>query len=193
MPGFARHPERRGALLVALLALAVCSACGERPADDRFSIRSAEASWSNGRLRVRLDQRIVFSEDARDALQHGVPLTVAVDVLLRDARSRSRLATFERRYQIRYLPLSERYEVSGPASEAPRSFPRLRHAVAELARLDLGFETGVLPGGDYELLVRNYLVRTNMPAPMRLPALLSRRWDHASGWTSWALSVEPGA
>ncbi len=51
----------------------------------------------------------------------------------------------------------------------------------------------MLPGGEYELLARSYLDRERMPAPMRLPALFSSQWSHASDWAARPLHVEPGA
>lgn len=193
MQGYARHAEHRRATLVALLSLGLCAACDASRDDTRFDIDDLVASWSNGRIDVRVEQRIEFSEEARDALRHSVPLTVAVEVILRDAQSRSRLHRFERHYEIRYLPLSQRFQLSTDGDAPPRSFPRLRHALADLGRLDLTYETGVLPGGEYELLARSYLDRERMPPPMRLPALFSPHWDHASDWTARPLHVEPGA
>jgi hypothetical protein len=193
MPGCARHPDPRVTALAAVLALGLCSACGAPGEDARFEIRQVDAAWSSGRLQARIEQRVGLSEEARAALQHGVPLTVAVELILRDGQSRSRLHEFERRYEIRYLPLSQRYQLSGDDAAPAQSYPRLRHALAELGRLELIFETGALPGGEYELLARSYLDQQRLPAPMRLPALFSPSWDHASGWTAWRLSVTPGA
>jgi hypothetical protein len=193
MPGYARHPERHAAVLAAVLSLTVCTACGTQPENSRFEVEAVAASWSSGRLDVRIDQRTTLSEEARNALQHSVPLTVTVELILRDARSGSRLEEFKRRFEIRYLPLSQRFQLTEGHDGPPRTFPRLRHALADLGRIDLSFETGVLPQGEYELLVRSYLDRGRMPPPMRLPALLSSQWDHASAWTASSLTVEPGA
>ena len=193
MPGYARHPERRAAVLAAVFALGVCGGCGTQAGPARFEVDAIDTAWSNGRLSVHIDQRTALSDEARDALQHSVPLTVAVDLILRDARSGARLHEFTRHYEIRYLPLSQRYQLREADDGPARTFPRLRHALAELGRLDLALETGALPGGEYELLVRSYLDRQRMPPPMRLPALLSSRWDHASAWTAAPLKIEPGA
>ena len=91
------------------------------------------------------------------------------------------------------MPLSERFQLTGPEQEDTRTFPRLRHALADLGRLQLSFETGVLPSGEYELLARSFLDKRKMPPPMRLPVMFSQQWDHESDWTSWPLEVEPGA
>ena len=193
MPGYARHPERRAALLAGVLALGLCSACGAPAETERFRIENLAATWSNGTIDVRIEQRVNLGEEARDALRHSVPLTITFELILRGAESRSRLHRFRRHYEIRYLPLSQRWQLREGDEGPTRTFPRLRHVLADLSRLDLSFATGVLPGGEYELLARSYLDQERMPPPMRLPALFSARWDHASGWSSWPLDVEPGA
>lgn len=193
MPGYARHPERRAAVLAGVLALGLCSACGAPSEPERFGIENLSATWSNGDVHVRIEQRIELGEAARDALRHSVPLTVTLELVLRGAQSRSRLLRIRRHYEIRYLPLSQRWQLREGDDGPTRSFPRLRHVLADLGQVNLSFETGALPGGEYELLVRSYLDQERMPPPMRLPALFSARWDHASDWTAWPLDVEPGA
>jgi hypothetical protein len=193
MPRYARHPERRAAVLAGVLALGLCGACSAPSEPARFRIENVTASWSNGAIDVRIEQQLELGEEARDALRHSVPLTISLELVLRGAESRSRLHRFLRHYEIRYLPLSQRWQLRDGDDGPTRSFPRLRHVLAELSRLDLELKTGVLPGGEYELLARSYLDQERMPPPMRLPALFSERWDHASGWTAWPLDVEPGA
>lgn len=193
MPRSARHPERRAALLAGVLALGLCSACGGPSEQPRFRIENLTATWSNGAISVRIEQRLELGEEAHDALRHSVPLTLTTELILRGATSRSRLYRTLRHYEIRYLPLSQRWQLREGDEGPTRSFPRLRHALAELSRLTLTLETGALPGGEYEVLARSYLDQERMPPPMRLPALFSARWDHASGWTAWPLDVEPGA
>ena len=131
-----------------------------------------------------------LSAEARTALRHGVPLTIELTLILRNTSSQTRVRDETRQYEIRYLPLSEHYRVSDAGGNAVRTFPRLRHALAELSRLRLSMETGPLPAGSYELLVRSRLDRSRMPPPMRLPALFDPAWNHASEWMSWPLTVE---
>ena len=180
-------------MLAGVLALGLCSACGAPAEQARFRIENLAATWSNGEIDVRIEQRIDLDEEARDALRHSVPLTITLELVLRGAESRSRLHRLQRHYEIRYLPLSERWQLRDGDDGPTRTFPRLRHVLTDLRRVDLNLETGALPGGEYELLVRSYLDQQRMPPPMRLPALFQERWDHASGWTVWPLDIEPGA
>ena len=178
------------------LLAALLGACGAAPQGGRFEVDRLEANWSTGRMDVRFEQRLQLSQEAREALQHGVPLTVGVELVLRDARTQSRIRKDRSSYEIRYLPLSEHYQLSylsGPGEGDVRIFPRLRHALAELGELRLSIDTGALPAGEYERLARSCLDNHRMPPPMRLPVLFSPRWSHESAWTSTVLDIEPGA
>jgi len=181
---------RLAAILVFILALTACS--GQDSAG-RFELSQVDADWQNGRLDVRFEQRLKLSEEARNALDHGVPLTVEVELILRDSSSQTRVGSTVGNYEIRYLPLSEHYQVASLEEGMVKTFPRLRHVLAELARLELSVETGAIPAGDYELLARSHLDHNRMPPPMRLPALFSSEWNHDSTWTAWPLAINPEA
>lgn len=113
--------------------------------------------------------------------------------MLRDTRSQNRLDDETRDFEIRFLPLSEHYQVLIRETGSVKTFPRLRHVLAELSRVEISFHTGVIPAGDYELLVRVRMDPQKLPPPMRLPVLLSAKWQHESAWSSWPLVVAPGA
>lgn len=173
-------------LAAAALVLGACSAENQ---NQRFEIRDLRADWASGRMDVHLQQRLELGPEAREALLHGVPLTLGVEVVLRDARTQTRLKKQRNLYEIRYLPLSEHYQLTRNETGESQTFPRLRHALAELGELRLSVETGVLPEGDYELLARSFLDKRRLPPPMRLPVLFSPSWNHESAWTSWPLNI----
>ena len=191
MPACVRIPETIPVLiLVVTLALAGCS---DPASNNRFEISLVEAKWSSGWIDVRCEQQLVLSNEARDALIHGVPLTVELQLRLRDTGSQTRVVDEKSSHEIRYLPLINHYQLSSSHTVAVKTFPRLRHLLAELSTLNLSFETGILPSGDYELLARTHLDQQRMPPPMRLPILLSSNWRHDSSWSSWPVEIEPGA
>lgn len=187
MPGCARSEIAQAAFLSLLLA--ACSGQEEKP---RFEIDVLDASWTSGHIDIRCEQRLQLSEEARDALEHGVPLTIEIEVILRDMATRTRVDEVTGRYELRYLPLSEHYRVSALGTTEIANFPRLRHALAKLSLLELSMEVGTLPGGEYEVLARSRLRHGDMPPPMRLPALFDPDWQHASAWISSPLSIGPG-
>jgi hypothetical protein len=189
MRGFRRRLERGLPVLAALLV----AACGEPAEQGRFEVRDADVRWANGRMAVRLEQDLRLGPEAREALRHGVPLTLGIELVLRDARTQNRLERQRSHYEIRYLPLSEHYQLKHGDEADVQTFPRLRHALAALGDLELVIETGALPNGEYELLARSYLDKRRMPPPMRLPVLFSPHWSHESAWTSWPLRIDAGA
>ena len=186
------EPARGGfpALLLALLL--ALGGCVDEDASGLFEVRRLDAIWAEGHVDVQFEQHLRLSDEARNALRHGVPLTIELELVLRDTRSQTRVGRETRRYELRYLPLSEHYRVSGLGETAVQTFPRLRHALAEMSRLQLSIETGALPAGDYEVLARTRLDHGTLPPPMRLPVLFDPDWKHASAWTSWPLWPRQG-
>lgn len=191
MPACARKPELRLCLLMACLV--VLAACSDQAANQRFELTRIDAEWSNGKMDVVCEQRLALSNEAREALIHGVPLTIDLELSLRDTSSQIRVASQTSSYEIRYLPLSDHFQLTEAGTQSMNTFPRLRHVLAALSRLQVSIDTGVLPSGDYELLARTRLDQKSMPPPMRLPVLLSAKWRHDSSWSSWPLEVKPGA
>jgi len=193
-PACAKRPEASKSVRVyALAALLALAGCSGPVAETRFELTRVDSKWSNGLLRVTSEQKLLLSEEARDALIHGVPLTLDLELVLRDTGNQTRIGHEISRYEIRYLPLSGYYQLTFSETGEIKTFPRLRHVLAELARLNVSVETGVIPAGDYELLARMSLNQQKMPPPMRLPVLLSAHWQHDSSWTSWPLQIDPEA
>jgi len=190
MPGCAKS-ECIGLCLVALLLM--LGGCSQAPAQNHFEIKHLEAQWADGRLEVTCEQKLQLSAKARSALLHGVPLTITLELIVRELSSQARVDSETWHYEIRFLPLSEHYRVTGVRGHGVATFPRLRHALTELSSLHLSLATGALPAGQYEVLMRSHLDYRNMPPPMRLPVLLDREWKHASSWTSQPFAVQTEA
>ncbi|MDX1381861.1 MAG: DUF4390 domain-containing protein, partial [Xanthomonadales bacterium] len=137
MPGYA-NADRAVSLPAAALAglLVLSAACGGSAEGGHFEVVRVEAHWTNGELRGRCEQRLALGPDAREALRHGVALTVELELILRNTGDQTRVGQDTARYEIRYLPLSEHYQVSGLEAGHVATFPRLRHALAELSNID---------------------------------------------------------
>ena len=174
-------------LSVFLLFLAACGQ--EAEVDYGFTINKVSVNRAYQALSVNLQQDLVLSQQAREALEHGVTLTIMLEMELRNDNNMIVMRRDARRYRLSYLPLSERYQLSEEDSGELHSFPRLRHLLAEINVLDVQLATGPLPPGSYELRTRIRLDESQLPAPMQLPAWLSSQWQHDSEWSVWPFKV----
>jgi hypothetical protein len=177
-----------GMLGLLLLAAGGCRATAD---DERFELRRVQAQWADGAVRAQVEQQLQLSAEARRALQHGVPLKLRLELQLRRAQGGALLGEASRSWEIRYLPLSERYQLTSLDDGRAQTWPRLRHALAELAQTAMELETGPLEANDYQVLARSRLDMSGLPAPMRLPALFDPEWRHASAWSAWPLQFAP--
>jgi len=165
--------------------------CGQGDAVDYgFSIQNVSLSHRSDVLNVGLQQELDLSQQAREALEHGVTLTINLEMELRNDNSMIIAQRDTRRFQLRYLPLSERYQLSEEDTDELQTFSRLRHLLASFKHLNVQLPTGPLPTGEYELRTRIYLDERRLPAPMQLPAWLSSQWQHDSEWSIWPFTVD---
>jgi len=175
-----------------LLSIAVLflTACGQKPAADYgFTINKVSVNRAYQALNVSLQQDLVLSQQAREAMEHGVTLTIMLEMELRNDNNMIVMRRDARRFQLRYLPLSERYQLLELGTENLQSFSRLRHMLAEIDVLNVQLLTGPLPSGSYELRTRIRLDETLLPAPMQLPAWFSPQWQHDSEWSVWPFKI----
>lgn len=178
-------------IAIGILALAVFSltACSQKPKAYGFVINKVEVSQGYQVLHVSVSQDLRLSQQAREALLKGVMLTIRVDMELRNDNKMIVVKRDTRRYQLRYLPLSERYQLASSSPERLQTYLRLRHALAAMGELHIQLFTGPLPSGGYELRARTQIDESRLPAPMRLPAWFSSQWQHNSGWSVWPFDV----
>ena len=177
---------------VSLLSLTVLvlAGCGQRQAlDYTFEIKSVTVRPAYQSLNVRLQQELGLSSQAREALEHGVTLTIRLEMELRNDNYMIVARRDARRFQLRYLPLSERYQFSEEETGELKAFSRLRHMLAALGDFTVQLSTGPLPSGSYELRTRISLDESRLPTPMQLPAWFSSQWRHDSEWSVWPFKV----
>lgn len=181
---FENWPESLRVLLISICA----TACAPSDADFGIHIADLRAQRVAGGIEVRARHEVNLSREARTALQHGVPLRLRIDLAVRGPGRRSAADDSAFIYEIRYLPLSDVYQLSGPGADGPvRTYPRLRHVLAALDELELQLSGTSGERGPVSLKMRSRLDRSGMPGPMQLPVLLSPQWKHDSGWVSGEL------
>jgi hypothetical protein len=184
-----RRAGRRGLLVAAMIAQVAAFGCTPAEQDFGFTIARIEARPAREGVELTIRQDIKLSREARDALVHGVPLVIRVELYLHAPGKRSHAWHADRTFEIRYLPLSDHYQLAGDEGTARRTYPRLRHALADLAEVRLTLPAASISGGVGEVRARTYLEKRELPPPMRLPTWFSALWRHDSGWQSQVLSL----
>ena len=137
-----------------LLSIAVflLAGCGQQePVDYGFSIKNVSINHAYQSLNIRLQQELELSQQAREALEHGVTLSIRLEMELHSDNNMIVVHREARHFLLRYLPLSEYYQLTGEETGDMQTFSRLRHLLAELDGLGVQLSTGPLPSGAYEL------------------------------------------
>jgi len=136
-----------------------------------------------------------FSEEALEALDNGVPLTVEVHVQLRSKDAwvwDDSLVDQRLRYLIRYKPLSERYLVTQLPGDSGRSYVTRDAAIdalGEIEGLQLVSAERLEDGdGPFEIQIKASLDIEELPLPLKPMAYLLPSWKLSSGWTKWPLA-----
>lgn len=116
-----------------------------------------------------LDLDLRFTATQMQALDHGIPLRLAVHL------GRAAPDAF---VELHYSPLPRQYELVLPdgASRVFASRARLLAALDRIVVADVRAARGA---------VRVELMSSALPAPLRLPALIDREWQLATPAMSW--------
>jgi len=173
-----------------LLGLLLTGCTSGKP-DFGFSLDGIETHASAGALIVVVHQKLVLSQEAMNALVHGVPLSIRTEIALRPAQSSRDTRRKHKDFEIRYLPLSERYQLTTADPFRVQTYPRLRHVLAELSSVSFTISEAPL-AGEFKLRARVLLDKRHMPPPMRLPVWFSSQWQLDSDWRTWSLDDTPG-
>lgn len=174
----------------AALALACAIAgCGALAAQQpgTLVIRSAHIAGTADAPTLEIGVDCKLSGPMQDALDHGIPLTFRIRV---DA-SRWRLlpsdARVTQRIELRYFPLSRRYQVRDlDAPVEVRSFATPGNLFAALTamRLPLPGAFSALPAGA-PVRIGIELETATLPGALRLPAVFEPAWQLSSAEYTW--------
>src|SRR5690606_30986044 len=165
---------RQGALSIVFALLAGCGLLAEQQPGS-LGVRQAQrvVVGAGARLDLSLDCRL--SGPMQDALDHGIPIVLEVDV--RAGRWPHRLAAARPRIEMRYFPLSRRYQLRAQGSDDVRAFATQAHLVAARGsvRLALPAPCAALPP-DTPLHVSVASDPAALPGALRLRALFEPAW-----------------
>ncbi len=172
--------------LLALLAVTSVRAAG-------FDVIDASTRLEGGVYRLSAQIEYSLSEQALDALQNGVPLTIELLMEVRRRRSwvwDETVYSLAQRFRLEYHALSRQYLVHNLNSGERRNFPtrpaalRFMGQIHEFPLLDHSL---LAPDQRYEGALQARLDLDALPAPLRLLAYLSEGWRLTSEWYAWPL------
>jgi hypothetical protein len=181
-----RWPVLAAAVLLVALTLTATA--------DDFDVIEASTHLDDGVYQLDAQIDYNFSDNALEALENGVPLTLEVHIQVRRADGwiwETSLVDARLRYRILYKPLSGRYLVSQLPAGAGRTYITREAALAalgEMRGLDLVSAKRLEPGEDYEVHIRASLDIEELPLPLRPMAYLRPSWKQSSDWTKWPLT-----
>lgn len=172
--------------LIPLLLCVLLAGCGAltQQAPGSLVVRSARINANAGSALLELGLDCRLSGPMQDALDHGIALTLVID--LRAGQWPRTLASTTRRVELRYFPLSRRYQLHELEVDDVRSFAAPAYLIAALGSLRLG-----LPGGFADLPtatplhVSAHLDPAALPGALRLPALFEPAWRLAAADSTW--------
>jgi hypothetical protein len=184
-----RASVARGFTLAALLLLAAAHA---NAAD--FEVRTASMGLYDGywSIDARIDYRL--SEEAVEALENGVTLTLELEIDIRRLRNwwlDEGVVSTTRDWQLSFEPLSRRYVVRYPDEREPTSHASLfgaLNAIGRVQRLPVAPATALGGGNDYRVALRALLSEQTLPAALQFLAFWDGGLSLQSEWYEWMLS-----
>ena len=184
---------RLGLVLIALLLPWSVSAQELGSHEGYFDVRSASTELVDGVHELDARLQLVLSDEALDALDSGVSLTIELRIeLIRERRYLldSTDAELSFRYELEYRPLSQRYIIRNINSGNQDSFATLYSALNNLGRiqkLPIIDDSVLEAGADYRGRLRASLSLQQYPAPLRLIYFWRDEWQLESDWFEWQL------
>ncbi|MFN5746619.1 MAG: DUF4390 domain-containing protein [Methylococcaceae bacterium] len=181
----------RPALLLILFCL------GQRAAaeDYGFSIQRAELVHVADHFVLAADIDYRFNPPAIEALENGIPLTLAVNLIIRRERPfwlDETIANERRLIEIRYHPLAKSFQITDQASGAAQNFASLSTLLDTLNHLrgwSVLADDQLNPATAYLASLSISLDIESLPLPLRAVAYLSPEWHLSSPAYEW--SVKP--
>ncbi|NOQ78771.1 MAG: DUF4390 domain-containing protein [Gammaproteobacteria bacterium] len=164
-----------------------------------FQVVSASSYEHKNGIVIDADLKMRFPDAVVDALENGIPLTIAVEVQVLRERIWWRNVFIKRSvqlFELRYHPLTNVHEVTNIATGERYSFNTRQDAMAVLgtirgARLIENKE--LTKNEQYSVQMRISLDISHLPPALRQVASLSSSWRLESTWYQWPMSNKPKA
>jgi len=152
---------------------------------------------------IWLDDELHFStsliwrpdEAVVEALHHGVviPLELSVRISRHHGVVASEDRRHDHRFEIRYLPLLQDYELWDVRADQRARYPRLsilNRALAQRRRFSAGLTQSEVEERRWQVQLRAHLDLSRLPSPMRLPVWFDPSWRSEAPWRSFVFPAE---
>lgn len=159
-----------------------------------FQILSANSYELKNSIAIDADLKMHFPDAVVDALENGIPLTIAVEVQVLRKRTWWRNVVIKNStqlFELRYHPLTNVHEVKNIATDERYSFNSRQDAMAVLGtiRRAILIESKELnKNKHYFVQMRILLDISHLPPALRQVASLSSAWRLESTWYQWQIS-----
>lgn len=184
-----RSPASRVARALVAPALACALAgCGALAAQQpgTLVVRNARISGTAEAPMLEIGIDCKLSGPMQDALDHGIPLTFRIRIDAGRWRFLPSDARAEQRIELRYFPLSRRYQMRD--LDAPvdvRSFATPGYLLASLTAMRLPLPGAFAALRRTPVRIGVDLETASLPGALRLPALFEPAWQLSSAEYTW--------
>ena len=181
-------------LIVCFLGIALNVSAQMRPNHEGyFDVRSATTILVEDNYMMDSRLQLFLSNEALNALNSGVPLTIELNVeIIRSRRflPDAKESELEFQFELEYRPLSQRYIVKNVQDETQDSYATLFSALNKLGRVQNLFlmkNSSLEPRSNYRLRLQALLSTKQYSAPLRMLFFWRDQWDLKSEWYEWQL------
>jgi hypothetical protein len=181
-------------LVASLLMLFLLNALPRWSSTNEFLISFASTYEVNDQVLIDADLKMNFSEDVVDALENGIPLTIAVQLKVFQQNpwwwSDEVIKESLKRFELRYHPLTNVHEVKNLANNVRYSFNSREDAMVTLGTIRGAtlIEKSLLDNEHlYYVQMRTRLDTSYLPSALRPVASLSSSWRLESPWYRWTI------
>ncbi len=161
---------------------------------NKFLVNSAKTYAKDGDILIDANLTMNFTKQVVEALENGIPLTIAVEVQVYRKRPwwrndivKESLQLFE----LRYHPLTDVHVVKNLADDERYSFNSRKEALAVLGTIrgaHLIKRKKLNPGEHYFVRIHTLLDINHLPPALRQIAALSSAWRLESNWFQWPVT-----
>ena len=156
-----------------------------------ITVTAGDEHITNDVVMIDADADFRFSEDAIEAIDSGVPITIEFDVRVSRPRKLlwdKEIFTAHREFTIERHALSKQFVLADQITGARRIHSSLQLAIDDLGRMrniPIAAARQIADAGDLAFAIRLRLAIRSLPGPLIPVAYISPGWRMSSGWFRW--------